>query len=79
MRTFVAAIFAISCGSLGTSLLPISPAMTVVSAKATPQESDAQKRSEEILASFNKSKHKVREVFGVRKERYKEIRSDKGL
>lgn len=43
---------------------------------STAQESHAQKRSEEILASFNKRKHEAKEAFGVRKERYKEIRSE---
>ena len=34
------------------------------------------KRSREILASFNKTKHEVREKFGVRKEKYKDIHSE---
>src|SRR5689334_23309361 len=33
-------------------------------------------RSREILASFNKTKHEVREKFGVRKEKYKDIHSE---
>ena len=76
MRTIVAALLIISSHSLSTGFVPISPAMTIVSAKATVQEFNAQKRSEEILASFNKRKHKVVEMFGIRRERYKEIRSE---
>lgn len=75
MRALVA-LLVICCGSSGAGLLPTATAMTTVPTKAAAQESYAQKRSEEILTSFNKRKHEVREVFGVRNERYKEIRSE---
>lgn len=39
------------------------------------QDSNAQKRTEEILVLFNKRKYIVKEKYGIRKERYKEIRS----
>jgi len=41
-----------------------------------PQASDAQSRTQEIVASFNKRKHAVKEKQGVRIEKYKEIRSE---
>ena len=43
---------------------------------AIPQESDAQRRTQEIAASFNKQKHAVKEKHGVRIEKYKDIRSE---
>jgi len=39
------------------------------------QESDVQTRTRDILASLNKRKHLAVEKHGIRKERYKEIRS----
>src|SRR5215471_7964386 len=43
---------------------------------AIPQESDAQRRTQEIVASFNKRKDAVKEKYGIRKEKYKEVRSE---
>jgi hypothetical protein len=40
------------------------------------QESNSQARTQEIIASFSKTKHEAREIFGIRKERYKEMRSE---
>jgi hypothetical protein len=38
-----------------------------------------EQRAQEILASFNKSKHALKEKHGVRREKYKEIRSEPDL
>ena len=46
------------------------------SAKAFSQISDSQKRTEEILAIFTKTKHKVKDRSGIRVEKYKEMRSE---
>src|SRR4030095_8036471 len=43
---------------------------------AVSQESYAQKRTEEIVASFNKQKHVVKEKHGVRMEKYKKVQSE---
>lgn len=40
------------------------------------QHQDAQQRAREIAASFDKTKHKIKERHGVRKERFMEIRSE---
>jgi hypothetical protein len=40
------------------------------------QESYTQKRTEEIVASFNKQKYAVKEKYGVRKEKYKKVSSE---
>ena len=48
-------------------------------AQSVPAPVSAQQgneRSHEILASFNKTKHEVREKFGVRREKYKDIHSE---
>ena len=41
--------------------------------------SNAQQRAQEIAAHFNKSKHKVKEKYGVRVEKFLEIRSELAL
>ena len=43
---------------------------------APPQQQDAQQRAREIAASFDKTKHKIKERHGVRKEKFMEIRSE---
>jgi hypothetical protein len=43
---------------------------------ALAQGSSVQSRTQAIVASFNKSKHAVKEKYGVRVEKYKEIRSE---
>jgi hypothetical protein len=39
----------------------------------------AQARTQAIVASFNKSKHRVKEKYGVRVEKYKEVRSEPAI
>jgi hypothetical protein len=48
-------------------LIPVSTAS---------QESYAQKRTQEIVASFNKQKYAVKEKHGVRVEKYKKVESE---
>ena len=60
-----------------TALLPVG----LISSSASSQhlsssQSAAQTRTRAIVASFNKSKHKIKERRGVRIEKYKEIRSE---
>lgn len=43
---------------------------------AISQESYAQRRTQEIVASFNKQKYGVKEKYSVRKEKYKKVRSE---
>ncbi len=51
-------------------------ALSVLDARAAvAQRSTVQARTQAIVASFNKSKHVVKEKRGVRVEKYKEVRS----
>jgi hypothetical protein len=52
---------------VGFSLTPVN---------AAPQDSYTQKRTQEIVATFNKQKYKVKEKFGVRTEKYKKVISE---
>ena len=52
---------------VGVWLIPVS---------ALSQESGNQKRTQEIVAYFNKEKHVVKEKFSVRKEKYKKVVSE---
>ena len=40
---------------------------------------EASRRTREILAQMNRKEHKVKEVFGLRVEKYREIRSEPAL
>jgi len=46
---------------------------------ASSQQSTARERTRVIVASFNKSKHAVKERHGIRVEKYKEIRSEPAI
>ncbi len=51
-------------------------ALSLLDARAAvAQSSSVQSRTQAIVASFNKSKHVVKEKRGVRVEKYKEVRS----
>src|SRR5215475_7816345 len=54
-------------------LLPIPG---ISSAHSSTQASDARKKADEIVASLNKKKEMVKEKYGVRKEKYKEVRCE---
>jgi hypothetical protein len=43
---------------------------------AAPQQSSSQSRAEQLTAAFSKQKHMVAEKHGVRKEKYKDVRSE---
>src|SRR5215475_10177551 len=52
------------------------PVMEISSAYSSAQAPDAQKKTDEIVASLNKKKEEVKEKYGVRKEKYKEVRCE---
>ena len=52
------------------------PPLTIALTHAFAQEADFKTRTQTIVASFNKKKHVVKEKYGVRKERFKEIRCE---
>ena len=43
---------------------------------AAPQQSSSQSRAQQVAAAFSKQKHLVVEKHGVRKEKYKDVRSE---
>jgi hypothetical protein len=43
---------------------------------AAPQQSSSQSRAQQVAAAFSKQKHLVAEKHGVRKEKYKDVRSE---
>ena len=43
---------------------------------AVSQQLSAQTRAQELAAAFNKQKHVVKEKFGVKREKYKDVRSE---
>ena len=52
------------------SLLAACPAL------AAPQQASSESRAQQVAAAFSKQKHLVAEKHGVRKEKYKDVRSD---
>jgi hypothetical protein len=52
------------------TLLAAGPAI------AAPQQSSSQSRAQQVAAAFSKHKHVVAEKHGVRKEKYKDVRSE---
>jgi hypothetical protein len=54
----------------------VAGARTASSQETPGSGSAAQPRTRVIVASFNKSKHAVKEENGVRREKYKEVRSE---
>jgi hypothetical protein len=43
---------------------------------AVPQQSPSQSRAQQVAAAFSKQKHVIAEKHGVRKEKYKDVRSE---
>ncbi len=60
-------------GFLAVSLIDGS---SVLSQQTSNSQAAAETRTQAIVASFNKSKHAVKERYGVRVEKYKEVRSE---
>jgi hypothetical protein len=58
------------------SIITLFVGLWLIPVSALCQESDHQKRTQEIVAYFNKEKHLVKEKFGVRKEKYKKVVSE---
>jgi hypothetical protein len=63
---------------LFTRILLLFLCCVAINASVASAQSSASSRSrvQAIIASFNKSKHVVKEKYGVRYEKYKEIRSE---
>jgi hypothetical protein len=72
MTIFATALLTVSL----TSLQHMPARFMMASEQANAQELNSSERSREILASFNKTKYKTREKFGVHREKYKQVHSD---
>ena len=57
-------------------LITMIVSFSLIPENAISQESDTQKRTQEIVASFNKQKHAVKEKHNVRVEKYKRVESE---
>jgi hypothetical protein len=76
MRTIIVALVVIYSALEPNSAFGLQPILGISSAYSSTQASDAQKRADEIVASLNKKKEMVKEKYGVRKEKYKEVRCE---
>jgi hypothetical protein len=76
MRTIIVALVVIYSALEPNSAFGLQPTLGMSSAYSSTQASDAQKRADEIVASLNKKKEMVKEKYGVRKEKYKEVRCE---
>jgi hypothetical protein len=76
MKTFLVIPAVAFFASAFICATPISLWLKAGPANSFAQEPDANSRAREILASFNKKKHAVKEKYGIRKERYKDVRCE---
>jgi hypothetical protein len=58
------------------SIITLFVGLWLIPVSALSQESGNQKRTQEIVAYFNKEKHVVKEKYGVRQEKYKKVVSE---
>ena len=58
------------------SIITLFVGFWLIPVSAISQESYTQKRTQEIVASFNKQKYAVKEKYGVRSEKYKRVVSE---
>ena len=58
------------------SIITLLVGLGLIPVNAIAQESYIQKRTQEIVASFNKQKYAVKEKYGVRSEKYKRVVSE---
>lgn len=61
---------------LSTAFTAALAPLLIVTGVASAQTPATHERTQAIVASFNKSKHTIKEKYGVRREKYKEIRSE---
>jgi hypothetical protein len=58
------------------SVITLLVGFWMIPVNAISQESYTQRRTQEIVASFNKQKYAVKEKYGVRREKYKKVVSE---
>jgi|RhiMetdeSRZDD1v2_1073273.scaffolds.fasta_scaffold104553_4 hypothetical protein len=76
MKTIFVTLLVIYFAPGPDSAFGLLPILGISSAYSSTQVSDAQKKADEIVASLNKKKEKVKEKYGVRKDKYKEVRCE---
>jgi hypothetical protein len=76
METIFAILLAIYFAQGPNSAFGLLPILGISSVYFYTQMSDAQKKADEIVASMNKKKEMVKEKYGVRREKYKEVRCE---
>jgi hypothetical protein len=76
MKTIIVTLVVIYSALEPNSSFGLQPIMRISSAYSSTQASDAQKKADEIVASLNKKKEMVKEKYGVRREKYKEVRCE---
>jgi hypothetical protein len=76
MKTIFVTLLVIYFALGPNSAFGLLPVLGISSAYSSTQGSDAQKKADEIVASLNKKKEKVKEKYGVRKDKYKEVRCE---
>jgi hypothetical protein len=76
MKTIIVTLLVIYFAQGPNSSFGLLPILGISSAYFSTQLSDAQKRADEIVASMNKKKEMVKEKYGVRREKYKEVRCE---
>ena len=76
MKTIIVTLLVIYSAVEPNSAFGPLPILGISPAYSSTQVSDAQKKADEIVASLNKKKEKVKEKYGVRKEKYKEVRCE---
>jgi hypothetical protein len=76
MKTVIVTLLIIYFPQRPNSAFGLLPIPGISSAYFSMQVSDAQKRAAEIVASMNKKKEMVKEKYGIRREKYKEVRCE---
>jgi hypothetical protein len=76
MKTIMVALVVIYSALEPDGGLRLRPIPEISSSHSLTQASDARKRADEIVASLNKKKEQVKEKYGVRREKYKEVRCE---
>ncbi|MBO0861944.1 MAG: hypothetical protein J2P21_26325 [Chloracidobacterium sp.] len=76
MKTIIVTLLVLYSAQGPNRAFGLLPIPGISSTYFSTQAPDAQKRADEIVASLNKKKVMVKEKYGVRREKYKEVRCE---
>ena len=76
MKTIIVTLLVIYSAQGPNSAFGLLPIPGISSTYFFTQASGAQKRADEIVASLNMKKEMIKEKYGVRREKYKEVRCE---